>query len=86
MAVGYELKNKWDAWVKAGAKCSEMESAALFIVGAVRRLRVGAILMVFANQTRRAMGLEDPQCYDTQEAIDTAVDAVRLLIQREAQP
>ena len=83
MAVGYELKNKWDAWVKCGAKCSEMESAALFIVGAVRRLRVGAILMVFANQTRRELGLEDPKCYDTEEAIATAVDALRLLIARD---
>ena len=83
MAVGYELKNKWDAWIKSGAKCSEMESAALFIVGAVRRLRVGAILMVFANQTRREMGLEDPKCFDTEEAIATAVDALRLLIARD---
>lgn len=83
MAVGYELKSKWDAWIKCGAKCSEMESAALFIVGAVRHLRVGAVLAVFANQTRRAMGLEDPQCYDTAEAVATAVDAVRLLIRRD---
>ena len=60
-----------------------MESAALFIAGAVRRLRVGAVLMVFANQTRRAMGLEDPKCYDTTEAVATAVDAVRLLIRRD---
>lgn len=83
MAAGYELKNKWDAWLKAGAKCSEMESATLFIVGAVRRLRVGAILAVFANQTRREMGLDDPQNYDMEEAIVTAVDALRLLIRRD---
>lgn len=83
MAVDYELKNKWSAWVKAGALCSEMESAALFIVGALRRVRVGAILAVFANQTRREMGLPDPQSYDTEEAILTAVDALRLLIARE---
>lgn len=83
MPVGYELKNKWDAWVRCGAKCSEMESAALFIVGAVRRLRVGAVLAVLANQTRREKGLEDPQCYDTEEAIATAVDAMRLLIRRD---
>lgn len=83
MAVGDVLKSKWDAWIKCGAKCSEMESAALFIAGAVRRLRVGAVLMVFANQTRRALGLEDPKCYDTAEAVATAVDAVRLLIRRD---
>lgn len=83
MAVDYELKNKWNAWVKAGALCSEMESAALFIVGALRRVRVGAVLAVFANQTRRELGLEDPQNYDTEEAVATAVDAVRLLIRRD---
>ncbi len=83
MAVGYELKDKWNAWIRCGAKCSEMESAALFIVGAVRRLRVGSVLAVFANQTRREMGLEDPKCYDTAEAVDTAVDAIRLLIDRD---
>ena len=83
MAAAYELNQKWEAWLRSGAKCSEMESAALFIAGAVRRVRVGAVLMVFANQTRRAMGLEDPQCYDTSEAIETAVDALRLLILRD---
>ncbi len=83
MAVHYELKNKWDGFLRCGAKCSEMESATLFLVGAVRRLRVGSVLMVFANQTRREMGLEDPQCYDMEGAIVTAVDAMRLLIRRD---
>ncbi len=83
MASAYELNAKWEAWLRSGAKCSEMESAALFIAGAVRRVRVGAVLMVFANQTRRAMGLEDPKCYDTTEAIETAVAAIRLLIERD---
>ncbi len=83
MGVHYELKNKWDGFLRCGAKCSEMESATLFLVSAVRRLRAGAILMVFANQTRRELGLDDPKCYDTEEAIATAVDAMRLLIQRD---
>ena len=83
MAVSYELKEKWEAWLRCGAKCSEMESAALFTVASVRRLRAGAVLIVFANQTRREMGLEDPKCYDTGAAVETAVEAVRLLIQRD---
>lgn len=83
MAADYELKNKWNAWLKCGAMCSEMESAALFIVGSLRRVRVGAILAVFANQTRRELGLEDPKRYDTEEAIATAVEAIRLLIRRD---
>ena len=80
MPVGYELANKWDAWVKCGALASEMESAALFIIGSVRRVRVGSIMAVFANQTRRALGLEDPQNYDIEPAIRVAVEAVRILI------
>ena len=80
MPVGYELKDKWDAWVRCGAKASEMESAALFIVGAVRRVRVGSIMLVIANQTRRELGLEDIQCYDIKRAIGVAVKAMGKLI------
>lgn len=81
--VGYELTNKWNAWLKLGALASEMESAALFIVGAYRRVRVGAILNVVANQERRRLGLEDPQEHDTEAAIVTAIEAIRNLIKED---
>ena len=32
MPVSYELENKWDAWIKAGCLCSEMETSALYTV------------------------------------------------------
>ena len=83
MASNHLLNQNWDAWVRMGAKCSEMESAALFIAGALRRVRVGALLTVFANQTRRAMGLEDPKDYGLDRLLDTAVEALRLLIRRD---
>ena len=35
--VSYELMDKWEAWLRMGCVASEMESAALFIVGAYRR-------------------------------------------------
>ena len=60
-----------------------MESAALFIIGSVRRVRTGAVMMVLANQTRREMGLDDPQVYDTEMAVRTAVEAVREMILKE---
>lgn len=81
--VGYELMNKWDAWLKLGALASEMESAALFIVGAYRRVRVGAILNVVANQERRKLGMDDPQEHNTEAAIVTAVEAIRNLIKED---
>lgn len=83
MPVAYELKNKWDAWIRCGALASEMESAALFIVGGVRRVRVGSVMLVLANQTRREMGLDDPQVYDTEMAVTVAVEALRGMILKE---
>ncbi len=83
MPVSYELENKWNAWIQCGALASEMESSALFIVGGVRRVRVGSVMLVIANQTRRAMGLEDPQVYDTDLAVRVAVEALRGLIRKD---
>ena len=60
-----------------------MESAALFIVGGVRRVRVGSVMLVLANQTRREMGLDDPQVYDTEMAVTVAVEALRELILKD---
>ncbi len=83
MPVSYELNQKWEAWMRCGALASEMESAALFIVAGVRRVRCGSVMLVVANQTRRAMGLPDEQVHDTEAAIKVAVEAIRDMIQKE---
>ncbi len=85
MAAVPSLQEKWDAWMKLGATCSEMESAALFTVAALRGVRCGAVMHVIANQTRRELGLEDPQAYDTDRAIRTAVEAIRFLIGKDGE-
>lgn len=81
--VSYELTNKWEAWLRLGALASEMESAALFIVGAYRKVRVGSVLNVVANQERRKLGMEDPLVHETEDAILTAVEAIRILIRED---
>ena len=83
MPVRDELKSKWNAFLDCGALASEMESAALFIICAVRRARAGALVQVFANQTRRALGLEDPMTLDTDAAVRVGVLGLRKLIQRD---
>ena len=83
MPVGSELKFMWDAWIKSGALASEMESAALFVVGAVRRVRVGSIMAVFANQTRSELGMEDSVNFDTDAAIRIGVEAMKKLIKED---
>ncbi len=80
MPVGYELLNKWDAWLKLGTKASEMESAAMFTVGAALGVRTGTVLLTVANQEREKQHMTNPQVYDMESAIKTAVEAVRILI------
>lgn len=85
MPVGYELQNKWQAWIKAGCIASEMEGAALFIVSSYLRCRAGAIFHTVWNQERANAGLDNPQIHDTTDAIVTAVEAIKLLIEQDKQ-
>jgi uridine phosphorylase len=83
MPAGYELKQKWEAWIKAGCLASEMESATLFIVAQVLRARAGCVLSTVWNQERARQGLSNPECHDPERAIKTAVEAVRLLMEED---
>ena len=80
MPAGYELMNKWDAWIKAGCLASEMESAAVFIVSQILGMRAGCVLNVLWNQERRKQGLSDSESQDMTAAIDVSVEAIRKLI------
>jgi len=80
MPAGYELLNKWDAWIKAGCLASEMESAALYIVSQMLGARAGCVLNVVWNQEREKAGLDNPRCHDTEPGIKTAIEAIRILI------
>ncbi len=81
--VSYELLNKWEAWKRMGCLASEMESAALFIVGSALKVRVGSVFLVMANQERAKEGLENPVVHDTDSAVRVAVEAVRKLIRED---
>ncbi len=80
MPVSYELNNKWNAWLKLGCLASEMESAALFTVGSYLRVKVGSIFLTVANQEREKQNLDNPVVHDTDSAIKTAVEAIKILI------
>lgn len=83
MPIGYELENKWNAWIKAGCLASEMESAALFIVSSCLRCRAGAVFLSVWNQERENAGLSNVAVHDTTDAILTAVNALKLLIEED---
>lgn len=78
-----ELNRKWDAWCRLGAKASEMESAALFIVASYLNVRCGSCFLVVANQERAKRYLENPQCHDTDIAIKVAIEALKEIIEND---
>ena len=80
MPVADELLYKWNAWKRLGVLASEMESAAIFTVAASLGVRAGTVLSCVWNQERKALGIDDPDCHDTDDAIRVAVGAVRRLI------
>ena len=83
MPVGDELLSKWKAWQMAGAVASEMECAALFVVAGVRRMRAGAVLHLCRNVEReKAEGIFETD-WETENAIRTAVEAIRILIKQD---
>jgi len=83
MPSGFELNDKWEAWKKAGCLASEMESAALFIICQILGARAGCVLSVMWNQEREKAGMSNPHCHDIETAIKTAVEAVRILIDKD---
>lgn len=80
MPVSYELQNKWEAWKRLGCLASEMESAALFVAGSFLKVKVGSVFLVVANQEREKQGLENPIVHDTEKAIKTVIEAIKILI------
>ncbi len=81
--ISRELLDKWNAWMALGCKASEMESAALFIVASSLKVRAGSVFLVIANQERARHGLENPIVHDTDGAIQTAVEAIRIMINQD---
>ena len=61
------LKMRWKAWQRGNVVCSEMECAALFVICSIRGKRASAIM----------------NWKDMNETIQTACDAVRLLIKKD---
>ena len=66
--------------MRCGVLGSEMESAALFTVASTLKVHCGTVLLTVANQERAKLGLPNPQVHDTGKAIETAVEAIKIMI------
>ena len=83
MPVAPTLLQNWQAWKAAGALASEMESAALFIVAATRRVKCATILQMLWNQERQAVVRDNAHAAgDMTHAIEVAVSAMRREIRQ----
>lgn len=78
--VYYELLNKWESWKRLGVKASEMESAAIFVIGSALKCRCGSCFHVIWNQEREKAGLDQKMSEDTSAAVRVAVEAMRKII------
>jgi len=83
MPISYELENKWEAWIKAGALCSEMETAALYTVSSVLRIKAAAILLVIWNQEKEKRGLSQNQDFDVDKEIFVTIKALTNIIKEQ---
>ncbi|MDR2504780.1 MAG: uridine phosphorylase [Oscillospiraceae bacterium] len=93
MPLAPELLYKWNAWIQGGCLASEMETATLFIIASILRLRAGTVLSVAGNQsagTGIAKNVKGKEAVDsttefegTEPAIKTAVEALRILIKKD---
>ena len=79
MPLGPQIKARWSAYVKAGVLASEMECSALFIIGAILRIRTGGIV-VCVNETPVPEDMPHPGALPLDNLIDTATLALRRLI------
>ncbi len=81
--VSYELLSLWEAWKRLKVKCSEMESAALFVAADALGVRCGACFHVIWNQEREAAGLPQDRIMDTYAAVRVSVEAMKKVIEAD---
>lgn len=85
MPVSDLLQSRWEGYVRCGCLTSEMETAAIYSVAATRKVRAGAVLTALWNVERNKAGKSDPVCHDSTRAICCAINAMKILIQRDCQ-
>ncbi len=83
MPIGYELKNKWEAWKRLNVLASEMETAALFVCASALGVRCGSVLHIMWNQEREAAGIDNKENTDLERAIKVAVESIKYLIEND---
>ncbi|MCL2580624.1 MAG: nucleoside phosphorylase [Oscillospiraceae bacterium] len=83
MPVGYDLIKRWESYEKGGATSTEMESAALFIIGEWLRIRTATVLVSATDYKNYAPadGVKQNKLPEIENrAIEVAIAAMREII------
>lgn len=87
MPMANHLEERWNAWVAGGAVCSEMESAALFILSSLYRKRAGGAMLMINDPDLGELSQEDSAKrmaeFDADLVIRVAVEGLKILIQQD---
>lgn len=82
--VGYDLVNKWNSYEMGGATSTEMESAALFLIGSCLNIRTATVLVSATNYKNYSNydNKNSPQKWE-HRAIEVGIDAMRSIIRSD---
>ena len=87
MPMAAQLEERWKAWVAGGAICSEMESAALFILSSIYRKRAGGAMLMINGAELGELSQEDSAKkmaeFDSERVIRVAVEGLKILIEQD---
>lgn len=89
MPMAAQLEERWKAWVAGGAICSEMESAAIFILASIYRKRAGGAMLMINDAELGELAEDDslkkmPE-FDADRVIRVAVEGLKILIEQDKQ-
>jgi len=87
MPMAQHLADRWNAWIAGGAACSEMESAALFIISSIHHKRAGGVMLVINESGLAEAAAEDTTAhmaeFDADRVIKVAIEGLKLLIESD---
>ncbi len=83
MPVADHLQKRWKAWVAGGAICSEMESAAIFILASIHRKRAGGVMMMVGAGEGLPETEAEKKLFHGDRAIRTAIEGIKNLIEMD---
>ncbi len=87
MPMARELNDRWKAWIAGGAICSEMEAAAILILGSIYRVRTGGAMLMSGAPETAPTTIEEVQnfkdIFDTNRVIRVAIEGLKVLIESD---